>query len=291
MNQPTPLRSFAAAAAALLALAACDAAEGVQVQELPPLDRPSPEARRGLPEMEGAWRFAGWELPSPAAAEGADTLARPGDFVFRAQRLDSIAGEYRAPAGTLALVGEVRRDRAISVVGRDAEGVGRFAAGIVSGDTLWVELSSFEAAQAWPAGTRGAWVRGTPPAQPLVWLRGGGLLRDTTALDSLAMPGDTLLPADTLGATVQPAPAQPAPVQPAPRPAPQQPAPQPRPAPREVAPEPRPDTPAPRPAPRDTVRLDPRPAPPRDTARPDTAPRRPPRLLGAPRDTIRIPPR
>jgi hypothetical protein len=94
---PHPITPGSALAVSSACHAGCEAAEGVQVQELPPLDRPSPEARRGCPRCKGVWRFAGWELPSAEVGEAIDTLARPGDFVFDAQRLDSIAGAYRAP--------------------------------------------------------------------------------------------------------------------------------------------------------------------------------------------------
>jgi len=39
--------------------AACDPGGDVVVEPLPPLERPSPEARLGLPELAGPWRLAG----------------------------------------------------------------------------------------------------------------------------------------------------------------------------------------------------------------------------------------
>jgi hypothetical protein len=82
------------AALLLLALAACEEAEGVNVQPLPPLERPSPEARAGLPEVAGTWRFAGWELPVRDTATAGEGMLAPGVLAVRTQRLDSVAGDY-----------------------------------------------------------------------------------------------------------------------------------------------------------------------------------------------------
>jgi hypothetical protein len=284
------------------AVAACDAAEGVHVQPLPPLDRPSPEARHGLPEVEGVWGHAGWEFPDAQVAEVFDTLARPGDLVFHVQRLDSVAGEYREGAARMQAIGEVRRDRTLALVIAEPEGARRYLTGIVSGDTLWVELTSLEVSEAWPAGTRSAWLRGQRPSLPFFQLPGGVLLRDTLEIDTLAALPDTVPPADTLPplpeAAPQPVPqppaAAPAPRPETPRPPQPEPRPEPRPQPPPAEPRPQPQPPAeppppaeprPQPQPRDTIRFDPPPPPaPAPVPAPPPPPPRP-----MPRDTIVIP--
>ena len=66
---------------AALAAGACGEAEGVEVQPLPPLQRPSPAARAALPEVRGVWRFACFEIPArdtTAVREQVYTLTPPG---------------------------------------------------------------------------------------------------------------------------------------------------------------------------------------------------------------------
>jgi hypothetical protein len=200
-----------------MAAGACGEAEGVEVQPLPPLRRPTPEARAGLPEVRGVWRFTGFEIPAgdtTAVREQVYMLTPPGELRVITQRLDSIAGQYVREGVAFPFVGEVRRDSALSMVAF-SEGIGQFAAGRLVRDTLWVELTSFTSAQTWPRGTRAALVRGTPRA-PFRRLLGGApitppvdsvALRDSIRLDSLRRAGVVVPPAGTVPpATGQPLP-------------------------------------------------------------------------------------
>lgn len=283
-----------ACAAALMA-SACGEVDGVKVQPLPPLQRPSPEMRAGLPEVRGIWHFAGFEIDAADTAAVRDNvypMVPPGEFRVLTQRLDSLAGQYVYDNAVYPFWGEVRRDSAISVV-TFGDGVGRFAAGRVVRDTFWLELTSFTTAQTWPQGTRVAMVR-RPGGPPFRRLLGGApitppvdsvALRDSIRLDSLRRAG-AIVPPPTAGQPRrQPLPGQPLPGQaPAPpvivpstpgaqrppaqapprvQPRPQAPRPQPqRPPPTEPpAIEPFPETPEPPPsipnpnAPRDTIRF------------------------------------
>lgn len=258
---------------ALLLLAACEAAEGVDVQPLPPLDPPSVERRAGLPEMQGVWRFAGWEVPLRDTVAGRAGLPAPGEIRVTTQRLDSLAGSYVREGAAFPFVGEARRDSLFSVVVFGPDGVGSFVAGRVRSDTLWVELTSLPSAQPWPTGTRAAFVRSrvgepfvrfpglAPPPPPPDTTRADTLPADTAA----AAPRQPAAPGTTPPATRPEA--RPQPTRPAPTPPPAQP------TPREPAPERPPPT-------RDTVRRQPRPAPqqprprpPADTQRRETPPR------------------
>lgn len=218
------------ACCAALAAGACDDAEGVEVQPLPPLQRPSPEARAGLPEVRGVWRFAGFEIPArdtAAVRERVYTLVPPGEFRVLAQRLDSVAGQYVREGVAFPFTGEVRRDSAMTVVAF-SEGVAQFAAGRVVRDTFWIELTSFTTGQTWPQGTRAALVR-TAVRQPFRRLLGGIAIappvdsvavRDSIRLDSLRRAGVIVTPPGT----AQPVPGQPLPpaAQPGAQPMPQQ---------------------------------------------------------------------
>ena len=192
-------------------LASCDAAEEVRVQPLPPLERPSPEARAGLPELAGVWRFAGWDLaPADSGNLGRD-LPALGEIRLQTQRLDSLAGAYAAAAGgPIPLVGEVRRDSIVSLVaGAGPEGP-YFLAGEYARDTLWIRISSLTEPGSWPSDALAAFVRtevasrfvrlhGTTPAPPV---DSAALLAadSAAAADSLrlaaaeAEPGDSLAP-------------------------------------------------------------------------------------------------
>ncbi|CAN5893355.1 hypothetical protein BH23GEM7_BH23GEM7_17420 [soil metagenome] len=275
--------------AALSALSGCDWAQESAIQPLPPATRPSPEARLGLPEIEGQWYFAGWDLPISEPPEG---LAAAGALWIETQRLDSLAGAYLSGEQRLPLLGEVRRDSVFSLVVRDPNGGGSFLAGRALRDTIWVELTSLAFAQKWPMGTRGAFVRDAVE-RPFTRLPGGAYLveEDTTLVDTLSLPGDTAVLVDTAAAAV--------PVTPTPPPV-RDTAAAPPPAPRQTPPadtaartppqqtQPR-DT-APRPVRRDTVqpalrRDTTQAAPPRDTAR-----QAPPAARPSPRDTLRRPP-
>lgn len=146
-----------AAAALLLMVGGCEAAESVDVQPLPPEDRPSAEARLGLPEIKGVWQFAGWELPPGDSAALEGVLPSLGRIDLRVQRLDSIAGIYVGNGFSAPIAGEVRRDSIVSMVTLGA--APSFVAGEVSADTLWITLSSLVPSEAWPGG-KAAFVRG-----------------------------------------------------------------------------------------------------------------------------------
>lgn len=310
---------------AAMAAGACEEAQSVEVQPLPPLQRPSPEARAGLPEIRGLWGFAGFEIPAADTTlvrEKVYALTPPGDFQIATQRLDSIAGQYLRAGVAFPIVGEVRRDSAVSLV-LFSGGTGQFVAGHVRRDTLWVELTTFQSAvESWPRGTRAALVRRVSGA-PFRRLLGGAPITvpvDSTRLDSLRMDslrgaGVVVPPAGTQRTPGQPMPgAVPPAVQPGVPPAaqPQRPPvaqPQRPPAaqpqrppvvqPRPPATQPRPPAAQPRqpvqqrpPAQRPPAQGPP-PAPtPRETVpqpRPETPPPAPLPRPNAPRDTIRFP--
>lgn len=310
---------------AAFAAGACGEAEGVEVQPLPPLERPSPEARAALPEVRGVWRFAGFEIPAgdtTAVRERVYALTPPGELRIVTQRLDSIAGQYVRAGVAFPFTGEVRRDSAIAVVAFSG-GVGQFASGRVQRDTFWIELTSFTTAQTWPRGARAALVRGAAPAQPFRRLLGGApiyvpvdstAVRDSIRLDSLRRAGVIVpAPGTVPPGTMQPGVGQPVPGQPLPagvqpgvvRPTapgvqpggvqPQRPAVQPqRPAPTQpqqrppaqAQPRPQPQRPAPRPQPqRPPSAQEPVSEP---AVEPDPPPSAPPPNPNAPRDTLRF---
>ncbi len=166
---------------ALLA-SACDAAEGVRVQPLPPMEGSTPEARAGLPEIQGEWRFAGWELAPADSTLLATPLPSFGTLRIETQRLDSIAGSYAVPGAQIPLVGEVRRDSVVALVAQAGDG-GRFLAGRISADTLWLSLTSLLEPGSWPAGSRAAFVR-SPVTATFARLEG----------QRTVLPGDTVPP-------------------------------------------------------------------------------------------------
>jgi hypothetical protein len=276
-------------ALAAVALAACDAAEGVRVQPLPSLERPSPEARAGLPEVAGEWRFAGWELAPDDSARLDANLPQLGTMVVETQRLDSIGGAFLTPGARFPLIGEVRRDGIVSLVSPEGPAAGRYLAGRVRQDTLWISLTTFVDAAAWPDGARAAFVR-TPVTAHFARLEGQRtvlpedtlpppVLAGPPEMPPVAAPGEpgTPPPAGTPPAAPPTAPAAAAPTAPpaAPAATPQRTAPvaAPQETPERTAPaEPaRPQQPAP----------EARPAPPPADPPADTA-RRAPRLLGEP---------
>lgn len=242
--------------ALLCSVQACDLANDARVQPLPPLSRPSPAARAGLPEISGEWRFAGWDLPTADTATALSGLPAPGALLIETQRADSLAGFYVMGPERHRLVGEVRRDSIVALVAYTPAGEGRFLAGRVRGDTLWMELTSLAIADPWPPGTRAAFMRGGT-GSPFARLPGGIVLRtepepavapDTAAASPPTAPGAAVPapartpitgPADTAARRTAPPPA---------------PATRPRPA-------PRPDTAAEEPVPPDTAD-----APPPDTS-------------------------
>ena len=185
------------AAILVLALAACEEARGVSVQPLPPLQRPSPEARAGLPEVAGTWRFAGWELPVRDTVTGGEGMVPPGALGIRTQRLDSIAGVYVRDGQPFPVIGEVRRDGIVSVVAFGPDGSGSFIAGRVLRDTLWIELTSLSAAQTWSTGARAALVR-TAVRQPFVRYQGGFVKVNVDSIRADSVRRDSLRVADSL---------------------------------------------------------------------------------------------
>ena len=180
----------------LLAIPSCEPAEDVRVQELPPLERSSVESRLGLPALEGAWPFAGWEL-----AQG-DTLGMEAELpIFGAiqvveQKRDSLGGVYTDAAGAAApLSGEVRRDGVIALVAFPGGGAGRYLVGSVAGDTIWVESSTLATAGEWRDDARAAFVRGAAAGSPFRRRRGVMVAAPVQpAGDTLAAISDSLPP-------------------------------------------------------------------------------------------------
>jgi hypothetical protein len=234
---------------AAVALAACDRADGVEVQPLPPLERPAAEARAGLPLVAGVWHFAGWEVANAEVGAALGVPARPGDLVVETQRIDSVAGFLARGEVRLPVVGEVRRDSIVSLVAIAEGATQRFAAGRVRADTLWIELSNLPAGEVSPPTVRWAFVR-TAAGQPFFRLPTGELLRDTVVAQPTPMPAAPRTPAPA----AEPPPAEPAPTaEPREPTAPQQP----RPVPQPPAEEPAPPEPAPLPPPSPTLDIPP----------------------------------
>lgn len=301
----------------LLALAACEEAEAVRVQPLPPLRQITPEERAGLPTVAGAWRLAGWEVRDSAGLAPDSGFARIGVVAVEHQRLDSVAGFYAMGDARAPLFGEVRRDSVVALVVLPAPGRGGVLSGRVSGDTLWIEIASIPGTENWPRGARAALVRGNV-ATPFVRIAGAppvlpvdtmadSLRLDSLRTDSLGVPAVRPAPLPGTRPTGQPVgpeqqrpsvtPGQPAPGRPAPdreprrlpserpettQPPPPRQQPQPRQEPR--APEPQ------RERPTDTT---PRAPEPRRERPADTTPRAPePRVLPAPQvEPVQPPPR
>lgn len=298
----------------LLALAACEEAEAVRVQPLPPLRQISPEERAGLPTVAGAWRLAGWEVRDSAGLAPDSGFARIGVIAVEHQRLDSLAGFYAMGEARAPLFGEVRRDSVVALVALPAPGQGGVLSGRMSGDTLWLEIASVPGTENWPRGARAALVRGNVTT-PFVRIAGAppvlsiDTMADSLRLDSLAL--DSLRADSPVGPAPAPAagpagrpfgpgqqpsvtPAQPAPSRPAPEREPRRPpAERPETAQPPAGQEPR--TPAPRPPePRRERPADPTPTPEPRRERPeDTTPRAPePRVLPAPQvEPVQPPPR
>jgi hypothetical protein len=231
-------------ALALLGAAACDDAKA-SVEPLPPLHRPTPEERAGLPILLGRWLFTGFEYPvqdTQRVREQVYRLVPPGEFRVTLQRLDSVAGQYVRDSVGFPVTGEVRRDGIFSFVAFEPGGAGQFVAGHVAKDTMWIELTAFPSAASWPPGTRAALVR-QPKGPPFVRLR-GYVPPPPPPVDS-AKAGDD---GEAQPAPPPPPPSAPAPVTEQPRP---RPAPPPPPPPSE--PEDIPPVTAPPPAPFDTL--------------------------------------
>jgi hypothetical protein len=308
--RPVLVRRFGAAllGLALLGAQACDAAEAGDIEPLPPLERPTPEQRAGLPTVAGRWVFAGFEYPAQDTLRVREQIYRlvpPGEFRVATQRLDSIAGEYVREGAAFPFTGEVRRDGHFAWVAFDPAGAGSFVSGRFARDTMWVELTSFGSAATWPPSTRAAFVRmprGAP--RPFTRLRGYVPPPPDTAADSAAArpPARTPITPSQPPARVEP---QPPAEQPPVRPAPEQPPVTREPPARIDTPREEPvRRPPPRPAPRETIRYTPPPPPPPEEepeeeepeeepvfpppTRPRPLPTTPP--PAAPRETIRIRP-
>ncbi|MBW3572178.1 MAG: hypothetical protein KY467_13845, partial [Gemmatimonadetes bacterium] len=136
-------RLRAVLACAALAAGACDEASG-EVQPLPPLQRPSPEERAGLPEVAGVWRFAGFEIrpqDTLLVREQAYQLVPPAEIRIATQRLDSIAGQIVRDGVGFPFTGEVRRDSTIALV-TFSGGAAQFAAGRLRGRAFVVTKSA-----------------------------------------------------------------------------------------------------------------------------------------------------
>ncbi|MEX2583962.1 MAG: hypothetical protein WD766_11840 [Gemmatimonadota bacterium] len=290
------MRRFLATLLCLASVTACDAEEDVRVLPLPPVERPTPEARLGLPEVSGTWRFAGWEIVRGDTTALERTFPSFGDIDLT-QRLDSIGGSFLLAGGRSPVVGEVRRSGDLSFVTFGGGVPQRYVAGEFSQDTLWLELTSVLAPDEWPTDARAAFVR-EPIAEPIAWLRGARPGDEVAApVDSLPVtPGqDAPEPGEDAGAprglpqqppagvvpgTPAPAPAQPSlptpgpttPGQATPQPGPQTPA---APQPQQPAPEPPPPPPPPPPP----ASPEPEPEPEPEDERPE-----PPVLLGDPVD-------
>lgn len=187
---------------ALSALSAgCDPDE-VEVQPLPSLESLSEEARAGVPEVAGSWRFAGWELAPGDTATAPAGLPRFGTLELLSQRRDSVGGQYVIQAGRFPLTGEVRRDRVVSLVSSLGPGDLRYLTGRLDRDTIWMELSSLTEPGSWPDDARAAFVRSAVAA---TFTRVRGQPAPTVVLDSAALAAR-----DSAGDAPAPVPAAPA---------------------------------------------------------------------------------
>ena len=202
----------------LLLIAACGPAGDVKVQPLPPLAGLSPEARAGVPLVSGVWRFAGWEVSEGDSTSLDAPLPGFGAILLSAQQRDSIGGSYVVGGGSAPLVGEVRRDGTIALVTYLAPGDGRYLAGRLNNDTIWMEMSSLTEPGSWPQGARAAFVRSAvagrftrmrgalPPLARADSVRGDSLaLAQAAAQSQTPQPGVALpQPAPALPSLTQP---------------------------------------------------------------------------------------
>lgn len=180
--------------AAGVLLTACDAAEDVDVLPLPALERPSPEARLGLPELGGEWGFAGWEIESGDSTILERTFPSFGQLSIQTQRLDSIAGVFQIGGSNVPVIGDVRRDGHLALVTIRGGAPANYLAGIWARDTVWLEVTSILAPDEWPQNARAAFVR-QPAEEPYAWLRGQRV--DEEPVDTVAAMADSTF-ADSL---------------------------------------------------------------------------------------------
>lgn len=182
--------------AGIVAAGGCEPAKDVQVLPLPPLERLTPEARYGLPEVKGLWRFAGWEVEPGDSVLLERSYPAFGSLDLRVQRLDSIAGVLAVPGGESPVVGEIRRDGWFALAALSGPEATAYLSGRFASDTLRLEMTSVFPAADWPAGATGIFVReGDGLPGPIAWFRGtspfapaafpDSLLADSQATDSL----------------------------------------------------------------------------------------------------------
>lgn len=172
----------------LVGFGGCGPDEDVELLALPPLERPSPEARLGIPEVTGVWRFAGWEIIEGDSTSLDRTFPSFGELRFQTQRLDSIAGSFMMGGTAVPVIGDVRRDGRLTFVTLAGDNAQSFVAGTYLQDTLWLELTSVLAADEWPQNARAAFVREAPSEPAFAWLRGARVVEPPPPLpvDSLA---------------------------------------------------------------------------------------------------------
>lgn len=257
-------RSGNAIIAALLLASGCDSAAEVEVQPLPSLERSTPEARAGLPQIAGLWRFAGWELAEGDSASLQGELPGFGAVWLQVQKRDSLAGQYVLSGGGRApLAGEVRRDSVVALVAALAPADLRFLTGRVRRDTLWMEVTSLTEPGTWPGGARAAFVRSNvgdrfarlrgapPPRAPLDSAAIGAVAGADSARPAAGTAAPTAAaPTAAPAAVATPAPRQSQPTPPPATRTPAAPATPPRRAPAPPAPRPQPAEPEPEPRPR-----------------------------------------
>jgi hypothetical protein len=216
----TPIPSVLAAVGWIGASLAsgCGPAGDVPVQPLPPLERLSLEARYGLPEVKGLWRFAGWEVEPGDSTLLARSYPVFGALDIRVQRLDSIAGALAVTGGETPVTGEVRSDGWISLVTLAGAQATSFITGRFLRDTLWIEMTSVIPAENWPERAKGVFVRDSLAQGPdgrtgmIAWFRGTNpnapaFLPDSLFADSLAMRGGVSIPGGLVPGVPFPAPA------------------------------------------------------------------------------------
>lgn len=182
----------------------CDAAEGVEVQPLPPVESATPEGRAGLPTVRATWRFAGWELAEGDTANLDAELPSFGTLALTAQRRDSVGGVYVGDGWRAPVVGEVRRDSVLALVAGLGADDFRYLTARLERDTLWVEMTSLLEPGVWPRGARAGFARdGRAAAGAFVRVRGAPPPRpapiDTPSVAGAPQPTDTAaaIPAPT----------------------------------------------------------------------------------------------
>lgn len=176
----------------LLVAGSCEPIEDVPVQPLPAMEYPSPEARYGLPEVKGDWRFIGWQVEPGDSSLLDRSYPAFGILRLQEQRLDSVAGTLSLPRGNTHVVGEVRRDGWFALATIADAKASAYLAGRFARDTLFLEMTSMVASEDWPSGALGVFVRERDARPgPIAWFRGTDPTRVGMLPDSLAI-GDSL---------------------------------------------------------------------------------------------------